>query len=247
MDKGGGAAHEIRSLGHWHRSMSAWRPRTFLFGILAIIAVAIALGVTTIAFLEVEVVPPDIGTCGVVLTQIVVPHSNEKIWASSTICSKALAPAVQQAEIAFWITVGFTALSIPTIIALTVKRRQAVIAALAAAGKAVTPWRVRLHIAPIGWVGLGLSILAMVLLFISLQWVGDSIEYAGSHEPLDAKLATLPVLATAVLIPAAIAVNSFAGTRGLGNRLVGILGGLILLSPFFYEAVDALLLPLQYV
>jgi hypothetical protein len=223
------------------------RARTFAVAILAIIAAAVALGIWTVALLEVEIVPPDIGTCGVVLTEIVHPHANEDAEVSPTICAEALAPAVGEAQTVFWVTVGFDAIGLPVIGVLAVKRRRIVRTAIAAAGKEVTPLRVRLRIAPIGWTALGLSLAGVALLYVALQTAGDSIEYAGRpHEPLGAVFSPVFAVLAWVAIPTAIALNSVAGTRGLGNRLIGILGGLILLSPFFYMAVEALLIPLRY-
>jgi hypothetical protein len=223
------------------------RARALTIAILAIIAVAVALGVWTVALLEVEIVPPDIGTCGVVLTEIVLPRANAAAQASPPICTGALAPAVREAEAVFWVTIGFDAAGLVAITVLAVKRRRIVHAAIAVAGREVTPLRVRLHVAPIGWIALGMSLAGIALLYVALQTTGDSIEYAGSpHQPLGAVLSPIFVLLTCVAIPVAIALNSIAGTRGLGNRLTGILGGLILLSPFFYMGVEALLIPLQY-
>jgi hypothetical protein len=241
-----GLVPETCAVTHPVGSVSSRRSRTLVGAILAIIAIAVALGVWTIALLEVEVVPPNIGTCGAVLTEILLPTANHEAQESPTTCAEAFAPAVREAETVFWVSIAFDAFAIAAIIALIIKRRRIVHAAIAAAGQEVTPLRVRLRVARIGWVALATSLSGIALLYMALQTTGDSIEYAGNpHQPLGAVLAPVFVFLSGLAIVAAIALNCLAGTRGLGNRIIGVVGGLILLSPFFYMEVAVLLLPLQ--
>jgi hypothetical protein len=84
----------------------------------------------------------------------------------------------------------------------------------------------------IGWFGLGLSILAVALLFTT-GWLSDYeyIDFSESFTPAAGDLLPFSLAATIAAFASGITVDIIAGNRGRGNKLVGILGGSIMMAP----------------
>jgi hypothetical protein len=84
----------------------------------------------------------------------------------------------------------------------------------------------------IGWIGLALSVLAVGLLPVT-AWLFDlSVsKAAGHHVSGIGSLWTSSFVATLAAFAAATIIDTLAGRRGRGNRVVGFVGGLIMLSP----------------
>jgi hypothetical protein len=85
----------------------------------------------------------------------------------------------------------------------------------------------------IGWIGLGLSVLAVALLIATI-WLYDQDSACGEGHHMSnlAFLAPWSLLATLGDFIAAIVVDTIAVGRGAGNRIVGIIGrGIMAASP----------------
>jgi hypothetical protein len=103
--------------------------------------------------------------------------------------------------------------------------------------------RSRLTITRIGWIGLGLSILALALLILT-GWVFSlAVAYAPHTGPAASKFFPWLLILTLIAFAGAVAVDIVAGVHGLGNRLLGILGGLIMLTPAVWVILPNLLNP----
>ena len=136
-------------------------------------------------------------------------------------------------------TLLFYAFAIPTVIHLLRLRKSP---ATAPVGTSVGDIRIagqrpRRGVTRIGWIALALSVAGPALLYLTSWGFGLSIEYSalGSDRPTDpplgAQLWEYFLLVWALDVVAAVVVCSVAGTRGLGNRIVGVAGGLILAAP----------------
>jgi hypothetical protein len=86
----------------------------------------------------------------------------------------------------------------------------------------------------IGWTALALSILAVALVVVTGWMFNLGLTDTPGLGPVPVALLPWSAIATFLTIIAAVTVASIAGTRGLGNRLVGILGGLIMAAPALY-------------
>ena len=94
----------------------------------------------------------------------------------------------------------------------------------------------------IGWIGLGLSILAVALLFVTGWLFNEEISVsAGNAGPDLGDLWLLSLLLGALVFVAAVTLDTMAGRRGPGGRIVGITGGVIMLSPLVVVLISLLL------
>lgn len=95
----------------------------------------------------------------------------------------------------------------------------------------------------IGWLGLGVSILALGLLILT-GWVFSlAVAYAPHSGPVASQFFPWLLILTLVAFGGAVAADIVAGLHGLGNRLLGILGGVIMLAPAVWVILPNLLNP----
>jgi hypothetical protein len=95
----------------------------------------------------------------------------------------------------------------------------------------------------IGWIALGLSVFALGLLFLT-GWVFSlSVAYAPHTGPIASQFFPWLLILTLVAFGVAVAFDIVAGLHGLGDRLVGILGGVIMLAPAVWVIVPNLVNP----
>jgi hypothetical protein len=226
--------------------------RILLATILTLSAGAVALSVWAVSLLERMVYfpyPPN--ECAVVGAYLL--YGRRAIGAVSegipldTVngCADAAAPYAVPTEIVVWTSAGFDFLAALVIVVLLVVRHRLVKADRAeqvARTGVVFP---RQRISRIGWVALGLSVAAIALLVLSAWGFNLSLEFAGqSNEPFGALLFPYLVLLAFCDFAAAIVMCILAGTKGRGNRRIGILGGLIMISPIVYILGDLLVGPI---
>ena len=95
----------------------------------------------------------------------------------------------------------------------------------------------------IGWVGLGLSILALLLQFATGWAFTLGLQNAPGVGQIASSLFPWILITTLVAIIAASVVDLVAGTGGRGNRIVGIIGGVLMLGPALFIGIAILLSP----
>jgi len=130
------------------------------------------------------------------------------------------------------LTLSFYAFAIPTVIYLS--RRRRVLVPLEESGGVLDvegtqpPGRVT----RIGWIALALGIAGPALFFLMGWGFSLALEYASQPDsPLIAELWGYLFLVWVSDVLAAVVVCTVAGTRGRGNRMAGVAGGLVLASP----------------
>jgi hypothetical protein len=83
-------------------------------------------------------------------------------------------------------------------------------------------------IRPLSWVALGLS------LVLDALWVLYGYEQASDFiNDVFGEYSTAPIGILIILQLAGAAIATFAGSKGGGNRVVGVIAGVILLAPFY--------------
>lgn len=156
-------------------------------------------------------------------------------------CAAAAAPYEVLTAIVFWAVAAFDALALIAILVMLVLRYRLVSAVRAEEAARTGIVRPRRRISALAWVGLGLSVAAIAGLVLTADAFNSSLEFAGrAHEPLVGKLFPLIILATTADFIVSIAVCTIAGTKGFPSRLIGILGGLIMISPIVWICVSEL-------
>lgn len=145
-------------------------------------------------------------------------------------------------DIVVVLTLAFYAFAIPTIINLARRRVLPVAAGLSDGDPHGTGAAPRPRVTRIGWLALSLGLMATALMFATGWAFGLAIAYATDpNGPLGAELFPYLALAALIAILAAVVVCTIAGTRGRGNRLAGVAGGLALLSPVVVAALAGFL------
>ena len=146
------------------------------------------------------------------------------------------------------ITLSFAAFSVPKIIIDSRRQRRGLEPGDASDGAG----EFEAHALPrrvtrIGWIALVLS-LAAPALFAAMTWgFLDGLEYASQPEGhLGALIWPYLILAWLLDVLAAAVVCTIAGTRGRGNRTIGVVGGLLLLSPIAYVVIGSVIESIQY-
>lgn len=98
----------------------------------------------------------------------------------------------------------------------------------------------------IGWIALGLSILGLALVLATGGLFNLGLANASNVGSTADSLLPWSLLATVPVMVSAITVDIIARNRGFGNRRVGTIGGVILLSPVLVALGVALFAPLLF-
>ena len=94
---------------------------------------------------------------------------------------------------------------------------------------------------PISWIGLGLSILAVALLFLTGSLLNDTLAAAAGTGKFPVIPWPISLIATAAAFVAAVILDIIAGKRGSGSRLVASLGAVVMLLPVVGVLISLLL------
>ena len=146
------------------------------------------------------------------------------------------------------IALAFAAFSVPKIIIDSRRQRRGLEPGDASDGeREVEGHSLPQRVTGIGWVALAASGAAPAL-FVALGWTfSKAMEYAGQSElPFGAVIWPYVLLLWFLDVLTAAVICTIAGTRGRGNRIIGVVGGLLLLSPFALIAVESVIESIQY-